>query len=285
MPRIRDDLLNCAVYLYDTVADANAGVSLGGSGFLVKVMSKFRDPKKRHFYVVSNSHVIQGGCRVIRVNRKDGTVATIETNASLWTYSESADLAVLPIELDDSYDVYAFNTNMLLTKFKMETKGLGIGDETFVIGRFINHEGRQRNKPTARFGTIAMMPDDKDGIYNEHMSQHQEAYLVETHTVCGYSGSPVFFFIPAFSKRPKEDGAANPLAWRGPWLLGIDWAHIIAHEPVVNKDARGKWHKTGQFVEVTTGMMCVAPAWHLEALLNDPHLKSLREQQENKWAG
>ncbi|MBM3345165.1 MAG: trypsin-like peptidase domain-containing protein [Betaproteobacteria bacterium] len=246
-------------------------------------MSKFADTKKRHYYAVTNSHVVQGRNSVIRINRKDGTVATIPTEKSLWTYSDSADLAVLPIELDDAYDVKAFNTDMLLTKFKLGTKGLGIGDETFMIGRFINHEGRQRNKPKARFGTVAMMPDASEGVYNHHMSQRQEAYLVETHTVCGYSGSPVFFFIPAMSKRPPEDKANNPLAWRGPWLLGVEWAHIIDHEPVVEKGVEGEWKKTGQYVEVTTGMMCVSPAWHLEALLNDPHLAQLRDEQEAKW--
>jgi hypothetical protein len=198
MPRIRDEYVNCAVYLYPTVAHAKRGEAFGGSGFVVKVMSKFDDPYKRHFYVVTNSHVLNSGSSVIRMNKKDGTVATIKTNPSLWTYSDKADLAIYPIELDDSYSVHAISTKKLLTKFKLESKGLGVGDDTFVVGRFINHEGRQRNRPTVRFGTIAMMPDANDGVYNNHMSSDQESYLVETHTVCGYSGSPVFFLYSCF---------------------------------------------------------------------------------------
>lgn len=283
MPRIDDEYVNCAVYLYPSVAQAKRGEAFGGSGFILKIMTKFPDSYKRHFYAVTNSHVVQGGSSVIRINRKDGSVATIQSNPSVWTYSENADLAVLPIALDDSYNVHAVNGSRLLTEFKKGTKGLGVGDDTFVVGRFVNHEGKQRNKPTVRFGTVAMMPDPSDGVYNSHMSQYQESYLVETHTICGYSGSPVFFYIPAFSKRPKTDAARNPLAWRGPWLLGVDWSHIVNHDPVVKKDKKGNLEKTDMWVEVTTGMMCVTPAWYLEELLNDPDLKHQRQVAEKKW--
>lgn len=282
MPRISDEYVNCAVYLYPTVAMAKGGETFGGSGFILKMMTRF-DPSKRHYYVVTNSHVIQQGHTVIRINRKDGSVATIPTEQSLWAHSEKADLAVFPIALNDSYNIWSVNDQRFLTKFKKGTKGCGVGDDTFIVGRFINHEGKQKNRPTVRFGTIAMMPDPEEGIYNNNMSQHQESYLVETHTICGYSGSPVFFYIPAFSKRPKEDAAKNPLAWRGPWLLGVDWGHIINHEPVLKPGKSGALEKTDMVAEVTTGMMCVTPAWYLGELLKEPHLMEEREKIEKQW--
>jgi hypothetical protein len=33
------------------------------------------------------------------------------------------------------------------------------GDEVLLPGRFISHDGRQRNKPILRFGNISMLPD------------------------------------------------------------------------------------------------------------------------------
>jgi hypothetical protein len=42
----------------------------------------------------------------------------------------------------------------------IDTMNIGPGDDVFVVGRFINHEGRQLNLPTARFGCIGQMPWD-----------------------------------------------------------------------------------------------------------------------------
>jgi hypothetical protein len=195
---------------------------------------------------------------------------------------------VLRIDLDEAqYDFYPVKSKWLMSRDKAGLKGLGIGDEAFMIGRFVNHEGKQRNRPTARFGAVAMMPDPADGIKNEHMGNHeQEAYLVETYTTCGYSGSPVFFYIPPFSSRPKADQAAAgfakagriPVVPRGPWLLGVEWAHLVNNLDVLDKNGA----KTGMHVLATTGMSCVAPSWKLLELLSDPGLVAERNKLDEE---
>jgi len=51
------------------------------------------------------------------------------------------------------------------------------------MGRFVNAEGRLRNVPTLRFGTIAQIPIEKvDG---------QVSFLVEARSIPGFSGTPV----------------------------------------------------------------------------------------------
>ena len=226
-----------------------------------------------HLYAVTNGHVLQSGATVIRLNKVGGGADYIETNASLWTYSEVTDLAVFPLSLSGkTHQHLAISIDLFLDKNRLVGKAVGPGDETFVVGRFINHEGLQQNRPSVRFGTISVMPYEKDGIFNNYLGKKLEAYLVETHTISGYSGSPVFFYIPPLSKRPETRPAS--IQQRGPWLLGIDWGHIPIYEAVYKKPDLN--NKTDYVCESTTGMMCVIPAWHLRDLLNDPALEEER---------
>jgi hypothetical protein len=65
--------------------------------------------------------------------------------------------------------------------------------------------------------------------------------------------------------------------------LGVDVGHIINHEPIFKTDNEGIRHKTDMTIEVTTGMMIVAPAWKLEELLNDKYLSDERKRGDDKW--
>jgi hypothetical protein len=141
------------------------------------------------------------------------------------------------------------------------------------VGRLVNHEGRQKNIPTARFGNISMMPEEPilhpSGIM-------QESFVVEARSWSGYSGSPVFAWIPGSDQR-SNNLFLSP-GW-GPWLLGVDWGHIQDWEKVYESDEKttvaGKWK-----VKVNTGMAGVVPAWRLLALLNCEQLKMQRAETE-----
>lgn len=218
----------------------------------------------------------------IRLNKADGKFDCIKTNPSLWTYSESSDLAAIKLPLVEigKYDIAAIPSRMFLTKEMLIPLGIGVGDETFVVGRFVNHEGKQKNKPTARFGTIAMMPDEKDGIYNEHLGKEVEAYLVETHTIGGYSGAPVALHIPPLSNRP---GDAKPSwTWRGHWLLGVDFCHLVTYDDIY-EPRKGGLVKTEYKAQTSTGMLAVVPAWELLTLLNEQHFVDEREAINSEW--
>jgi hypothetical protein len=38
------------------------------------------------------------------------------------------------------------------------------GDEVFLYGRLVTHDGQQRNKPVVRFGNISMFPDSESPV-------------------------------------------------------------------------------------------------------------------------
>ena len=68
-----------------------------------------------------------------------------------------------------------------------------IGTDVFITGLFERHAGRERNIPVVRTGSIAAMPEEKIDIAQPGEGPRLiDAYLVETHSVGGLSGSPVF---------------------------------------------------------------------------------------------
>ena len=133
----------------------------------------------------------------------------------------------------------------------------------------------------------------------------QESFLVESRSIGGYSGSPVFVQIQVLSDREGVPDWLPPLLpplvpgqrpnfgeiqkvfsteWgslksHGPWLLGVDWGHINDWEPVrgpsgdsVNPDPRIMQ------VRMNTGIMAVVPAWKLIEMLDEGPLAEQRKE-------
>jgi hypothetical protein len=98
VPPIPQSLLNCTVYLYESVEAARDGESFGGSGFLVGVRSE--DPYGIHCYAVTNSHVIrEGRSPVIRLNVEDEAKIFPITESAWIHHPHGDDIAICPLEL------------------------------------------------------------------------------------------------------------------------------------------------------------------------------------------
>jgi hypothetical protein len=169
---------------------------------------------------------------------------------------------------------------LLLTTSLVEGSDLtvfGVGQEVYMVGRHINHEGRQRNLPTARFGHIAQLPYEP--IRNEAGLQ-QEAFLVDLRSLSGYSGAPVFVY------RSRPDLDTDPEKWVKGFeqrLLGIDCGHLPAHGRVLEAD-RAKAVEPTLWAEQNSGIDTVIPAGRLAKLLfEDDDVLAGREQGENAW--
>lgn len=315
MPRIEQRYLDASIYLYASKQSAEDGENFGGSGCLVSVEStpvaQFDGRKTKilvdyplHVYAVTNKHVARGGFPVIRLNTIDGEHDVLELGHHDWIpHPDGDDLAVAPIELGDSrFHYFPIGLHMFVSQ-PGSFQYIGAGDETFMVGRFTTHGGKQRNTPTLRFGNIAMLPFEKVKLHDGFM---QEAFLVETRSISGYSGSPVFVYRPkkttisqqindpyAFSSyesmisRLGEAESITDLVGHL-YLLGIDCGHVPSFKRVVN--GAGTPHPQGWKVESNTGMAIVIPAWRLEEFLQRPELtmkritknKQYRENQENE---
>jgi hypothetical protein len=192
MPRIKDAFFDCVIYLYPSHKDAVEGARVGGSGFLVGIALP-ECPDRTAVYVVTNRHVIEDGSTVLRINTKAGKHDVIDLTEQNWMIDPGGDdLAVCPLAPDESIYKYGFVTiEEFITKEIIKQHDFGPGDEAFVVGRFVNHEGKQQNTPSARFGNVAQMPIDP--IRGKRASGYfdQESFLVEVRSIPGYSGSPV----------------------------------------------------------------------------------------------
>jgi hypothetical protein len=301
MPRIDDLILNSIVYLYPSVTAAENGDGVGGTGFLVAVPSA--TAARRHYsYAVTNSHVIrEAKAPVIRLNRPDKGTIVLDLAVDDWTHHPNGDDVAItgPLLLEPTkVQASLLPLELFITEGIIQDQEIGPGDDTFMIGRFKAHEGRERNLPTVRFGSISMMPLEP---VRHQRGIKQESFLVETRSLGGYSGSPVFVHIPSSSVRPKDrlkrrerqvrgitadltdDLEFSVHGESGPWLLGIDYGHLPLFDAVLERD-----HKTpvdsGYVAASNSGLMGVVPAWRLAELLNSPEIEKVRQDADAQLA-
>jgi hypothetical protein len=288
MPRIDDDLLDCVIYLYGSKAEAEAGINIGGSGFLASYPSSMGIDKGGFMYAVTNRHVIRDKCSTVRLNTADGRTDVFEFRQSEWTCSDTDDLAVKVLPGSISGTTYRLRTvsrKMLLSKRLVELFDIGVGDEVAMIGRFINIEGKQQNIPTGRVGHIAQMPLEPIQSEDNGASYDQESFLADIKSIGGYSGSPVFWDIhaaPYFQANSRVQLANTMNERLRIYLLGVDWAHIRDWEQVCSSN--GQPLSLGHQVELNTGIAAIIPAWKLADLLdNHPMLKKERDDAEESY--
>jgi len=255
MPRIDDQFLQTAVYLYKDRKDAKENANAGASGFVVYHESTHFTGMP--YYIATNAHVIRDGFSVIRINKKSEGYDVLESHPAMWLeHPDGDDLAICPIMLFPDHDFNFVRDTGCVDEDKLRQFNIGVGDEVFMVGRFIYHSGERRNIPIARFGNIAMMPleEIENGI-----GKKRKHFLVEVRSVSGFSGSPVFVYDVPTS--PSLDNV-RPERFTS-LLLGIDCGHSPKREK-----------------QLSAGIAAVVPAWRLVELLEHPKMKRMREEKE-----
>ena len=222
-------------------------------------------------WAVTNQHVIEAGHWTIRLNSKDGGLSFVDTDDTQWISHPTSDLAVCPMRLSQDVQKFKFVTGDWLLRDEWQRNlDIGPGDPCFTIGRFVGHDGKQQNSPTVRFGQIAQ--SNIEPVFVDNKTQN--CFLVESRSIGGFSGSPVFVYLDSAYYRPSVSGVgpdgkslyqgAFPT---GPWLLGINFAMVPLWEHVQN--AQGEPLGTGMRVPMNTGVMGVVPASHLIEMMTD----------------
>jgi hypothetical protein len=305
MPKIPQHFLDCSIYLYDCKQSAEEGENFGGSGCLVKVQSSpVYDPASYnrmgiptrvstffppHIYAVTNRHVVEQDYPVVRLNTVDGKIDVLELRQNDWIpHPEGDDLAVAPIDLPNNRHIY-FPIDVRAFVHRHSLPSIGAGDDMFMVGRFISHSGKQRNTPSLRFGSIAMLPFEKVRLEGGYM---QEAFLVETRSISGYSGSPVFVYKPAMETTTIPPSPQSPYSGEtfstsivdlvgDLAFLGIDCGHVLNYDDVL--DASGRPHLLGLKVASNTGMAIVIPAWRLYDFLGTQEFVIQRQRKDRQY--
>jgi len=249
---------------------------------LVHIPSEAHAPRS-YLAAVTNRHIIEEEkAPVIRLNTKSGDTDILDFTPESWIFHpDGDDVAVRPIGLNlDHHKFLSIPTKYILTPQLAEDLGIGLGDDLYLAGRYINHEGRQRNIPTVRFGTIAMMNEEPIQGYQDYM---QESFLAEVRTIGGYSGSPVHVILPRerWDEHPDYKHLSEPGHLQ--WLLGIEWCNVpLTPQPILRR-SKGKLHPHPKyFARENTGMSGVIPAWKILDILNLPRLRAMRQKRDEE---
>jgi hypothetical protein len=279
--------LDCVIYVYKDADSARAGIRSGGSGFLVAFPYK-DNPTHGTIYAVTNRHVFDncGISPAIRLNTTKGETDVLVTSKENWkTHADGSDVAVCPIEVSATEHRWLCITpDFFVTKRHVEHGVVSPGHETFMVGRFVTVQGEQRNTPALRFGNIAMLPWEP---ITDDRGLKQESFLIECRSIPGYSGSPVFVYDPHLYRRGLVRQTSYEVrVSEGPWLLGINWAHISNYEPIFDIERQGPTVNRTKRDDLealsNTSMAAVIPAWILLDLLLEEEFVMQREKADKE---
>ena len=167
---------------------------------------------------------------------------------------------------------------MAATPEVLAARGLSHGDEVFYTGLFTKHVPATRNIPIVRIGNIAALPEEpitwrRERAGGPELVTMDPPYLVETRSIAGLSGSPVFV---NFSGVRTQGRSVSMVAGPQPfYLLGLmhghwdidpsrEWAATV-HEDSLREEM------------VNMGIGIVVPIDSVREVLDQPILKNPRE--------
>lgn len=203
------------------------------------------NPPIRWIFVVTALHVVANvqkqsadrttfvnsddGKTFLRVNTKDGGFKIVEVAEDKWfkpdMSEEIVDIAFChwnELPGASGFDFLSVEAELAATKDVMEAEQIGMGNEVAFAGLFVNHHGKKRNEPIVRFGNICGIPAEPVSTKAGDI----EAYLVESRSVGGLSGSPVFVDVGVF--RIVDNVRQYRQGGKVLYLLGVVNAHFEA---------------------------------------------------------
>jgi len=288
--RISDEMRKCVAFFgYADDTPGKGGIDCIGTGFFLIHGGLV--------YLVTAKHLsfdLGSDPFLVRLNRHDGTSENLPVDNVIWFEhpDPTVDVAAVPIYIPNilSYDFRCMSTDVHFFKpGEMESSNVGVGNFTYTMGLFRLLSGEKRNLPICHFGTIAMLPgDERIPVIdwtdpNEERRIFVEGYLVESQSLDGLSGSPVFvrpeigielgsLLQPASTNRivgpaPKFNVCIDTVKvlglWQGAWDAPPD--EVLA----VQK---------GEDVRVSVGVGIVVPYQRIIEILDMPEAKNHRDK-------
>lgn len=273
-------ILDTITFIYRTEEQAAKGIRAGGTGFFVAVPSKYAPETFHHIYVVTNVHVAKGERRILRINTRVGGVDLLAVDE--WIFKEHGpDVAVAPVNLDPGLHLVEAlrSDSWLLTRDELTRLEIDSGEDVFMVGRFVDYDGVQTNRPSLRFGNISMIEADIRQTATGYLGP---SIVVDMHSRTGYSGSPVFVYRTGGSIFAKEGtiiGGGHLMK-----LLGIHWGQFPELWEISggnkskqeNEEGGELLIEDGKYIKGLSGMTCVVPAFDIHELLFDARLVEQR---------
>jgi hypothetical protein len=272
-----------------------SGILCVGTGFLLEYEGVQYLVTAKHL-----SHSLGRDPFLIRVN-KDGTAENLPVDDVDWTEhpDPTVDVSMVPLTIEDQhkYEADCLGIGFLFQSGEFDDLNIGVGSATFKMGLFQLLSGEKRNLTIVHTGNIAMMPGDEkipvvdwtdpDGKKRVHV----EGYLVESLSLRGLSGSPVF--VRTEINIDMRNVTLNPEVTAG--VITVS-GKILNVEPVIHVHRnevkllglwQGAWEappdevlaaQTGDDVRVPVGIGVVVPQEKILEVLEMPKLKVQRDE-------
>ena len=254
-------------FIYATKADAQKDRGFLAVGLITTVPSSV--PGHRHYYLVTNEHVVRGyDSLAVRLNSDTGCKA-VTIPVSKFEIAKAIDLAIATLPDGPEFQWCSIDESTYVQPQDLSRLLIGHGTDLFMISRVLRKGMRylKRNVCVMRFGTIALLP-----VHEEFM------YLVETRSISGHSGSPVFVYATPFI----FGNARQPSQEFHPKLLGINRGHLPDYEQIVKfKDGKKTVHPF-YLSETNMAISQVVPAWYISELLQRKKFKRQRQRADAK---
>jgi len=293
--RVPDYVTRSVVFFgFEDTRPGKGGIDCVGTGFLVA--------HEDFGYLVTAAHVAKGlgeNPFLVRLNKNDGTSQNLQADGVEWFAhpDPTIDVAVIPFAPLAMGDFEALH---IPTKDGMFRTGhfpgvrVGPGDLTYTTGLFRLMSGERRNLAVVHSGAIALMPGEKIPVKNWKDGEKTifcDGYLVETHSLDGLSGSPVFVrpTMPFASTAPGMQLPSNAPREFLRKITGVG----ARFEPLLLGLWQGSWDappdeivaiQSGKGVRVSVGMGIVVPAERIIELLEQDEMKKARTEAKNKAA-
>jgi hypothetical protein len=276
--RLPDEVQKCVVFFGLKLPDKK--IRYGGTGFFVGIPSDV--PGATFVVLVTAAHVAQKlehGEFYIRANKKDGTAVEYRVEGgidAIWHFhptdkSVDAAMAIWAPPLNDGVDYLCIPSNMFLNPKKIEQKGIGTGDEIYITGLFRLLYGKRRNLPIVRSGNFAMLPIDRVPV-RDWQTPDVVAYLVESRSIGGASGSPVFV-QRSIKVRSAERSGRQPIAAGAVFWLGL----VLGHWDERRVTAADDWGDRS----IEVGLSVVVPCHQILEILEGNDIKAEMEQRQD----
>ncbi len=272
--QIPDEVRKCVAFV---CFRDNDGIKLAGTAFLFSVL--IGDGTRMSTYFVTAKHVIDGISKktvdqkvMLRLNTKDEGAKLIESPIDKWLFhpfESNVDVAVLSWSpSQEVFDYKVIPIEMAATREVIGKEKISIGDDVFLTGLFKNHYGQERNIPIIRVGNIAAMPEEK--VHTKKMGD-VEAFLIESRSIGGLSGSPVFAYVGSLRRYDK----GYQLGRKGFafYLLGL----MHGHYDLEHMELDGIKEDTLYNLEVNLGIAIVIPIWKILEVINQKIFVAARE--------
>ena len=275
-----DDKIRDTIVGIGAVSNAGSFITFG-TGFIV--VNSIGDVYYQN--VVTARHVIDTITSIFgrsgihaRVNTNDGGARVI--NLTHWHNHPdgNVDLSICPSMIDrEVFDIrmLEIESDLVLTPEIIDEEDIGVGCDVAAVGMFVQRTGEARNLPIVRSGIISAMLEEK--IQTQY--GYHDAYLIETRSFDGLSGSPVFVQLPPL--RYKMTGKGHELAAPNQthYLMGM----LIGHNEVRNEQdiieikAKGSKIDDREVVPLfNTGIGIVLPFHYVEEAIGQPDVHDRR---------